>query len=813
LKRIFFLQFFCAFFCLHDLSAFTVSGKVTDEKNQPIPFASIYVKGTTRGTNSNMQGAYSIDLPSGNYELVFKYIGYKQHIEQFTISGSNLDINVKLVPESIELKAAVIEANGEDPAYAIIRQAQKKRKFYLEQVDAYSCDVYIKGEERVLKKPKKIMGLEVDPEGDIDSTTGIVYLSESVSKFNFKQKDKIKEEMISSKVSGDNKAFSYNQASDMFFNFYQNLLQVAELSERGFISPISSNAMLSYKYKLLGAFVEDGKLIHQIQVIPKRKTDPVFSGIINIMDESWRIHSLKLVLTKAAQIDFVDTLRIDQVFVPVDKEVWMPISNKFTFDFGVLGIKGDGMFIGVNSNYVINPDYPKHFFTNEVMKINDDANKKDSAYWKDSRPIPLTHDEETDYRRRDSINRIKRSQPYMDSVDRKANHFKFRNLFFAYNHRNSFKKENWYITGPVLGAQFNTVLGYNLGMGAGYSKRFEDNRFYNIGGNLGYGFSNKDFYGNIFAHYTYNPQKFAGWNVAMGRSYTQFNNHQPVIPLLNTFYSLLNGQNFMKLYVNNYASMHHTSELVNGLYFSPGLGYAQRITVQNTTSETWVKTSNRYTSNNPQDSLNQTTNPPNSNALTFSCTLHYVFKQRYYTAPHVKTVTGSKYPSLTLYYKKGLNVSGSDVDYDLLTLSLEGKLNLKLLGNSQYLITAGDFLNSRKMYYMDWYHFQGNQTFFSGFALADFQLLDYYTHSTKDKFVEGHFEHNFGGFILNKIPLIKRLKMQEIGKISILTTDGKNSYAELSAGLERFMVRVDFIAGFSNQTQVSTGFRLGIKFN
>ena len=63
------------------------------------------------------------------------------------------------------------------------------------------------------------MGLKVNMNASWDTATGIIYMSESVSKYNFKQPNKIKEEMISSLVSGNNQAFSYNQASEMFFNF------------------------------------------------------------------------------------------------------------------------------------------------------------------------------------------------------------------------------------------------------------------------------------------------------------------------------------------------------------------------------------------------------------------------------------------------------------------------------------------------------------------------------------------------------------------------------------------------------------------
>jgi hypothetical protein len=798
---------------LQQTIATTISGKVTDENNQAVPFASVYIKGTTKGTTSNLQGFYSIELASGKYELVFKLIGYKPETKEINTADGNQSINIKLIPESFLLNETVVKADGEDPAYAVIRQAQKKRKFYLEQVDAYSCDVYIKGEQRITKKPKKIMGIEVDPGDEIDSVTGIVYLSESVSKFNFKQPHKIKEEMISSKVSGDNKAFSYNQASDMLFNFYENLIQIDQLSEKGFISPISNTAMLSYRYKLLGTFFEDGQMINRIQVIPKRKNDPVFSGIINIMENTWRIQSAQLLLTKDAQIDFVDTLRINQIFLPVDKEVWLPFNTKFTFDFGIMGIKGDGMFVSVNSNYIVDPDFPKHFFTDETMKVNDDANKKDSAYWKDSRPIPLTMEEENDYHKRDSLSKIKKSKPYTDSLDRKNNKFKFKDLILGYNHINTFKKQYFSISAPLLGLQFNTVQGYNVSTKINFTKVFENRKYYNVGGTLGYGFSDLNLYGSVHATYAYKPQKFAKVSVSAGKEYSQFNYHTPILPLINSLYSLLNEQNFMKIYQKDYVQIGHSSELFNGFYFTPSVEYAQRSALINKTNEAWVYSKNNYTSNDPQDTSGNQYSFKSNQALEINVMIKYVFKQKYYTAPNVKMVTGSKFPAVIVNYRKGINALGSDVDYDLIEFRIEHNLNLKRLGNSTYSITAGGFLNNRKMYFMDYYHFNGNQTLFSGFGLSDFQLLNYYTASTNNQFVEGHFEHNFLGFFLNKIPLIKKLKLQEIGKVSVLSTDGDNTYAELSIGVQCLGFRADFITGFSNKNKVSSGIRIGIKFN
>src|ERR1700739_997474 len=190
-----------------------LTGKITDESGQPLPFVVVYIDGTTNGTTANVDGEYSIELKPGTYTIDYQLIGYTLHRETVEMASANITPNVQLKAEGIKINEVTVNGNAEDPAYGIMRHAIEKRKFYQDQVEAYSCDVYIKGLQRITKHPKKIFGREIHF-NELDSTSGIIYLSESVSKFNFKQPDKIREEMISSKVSGNSQAFSYNQASD-----------------------------------------------------------------------------------------------------------------------------------------------------------------------------------------------------------------------------------------------------------------------------------------------------------------------------------------------------------------------------------------------------------------------------------------------------------------------------------------------------------------------------------------------------------------------------------------------------------------------
>ena len=172
-----------------------LTGIISSKTNEPLPFASIYVQGTTKGTTSNEHGRYQFDLPSGDYKIVCQYVGYEQKIFDVKIRGEQIVLNIKLDKESVQLTEVVIRANAEDPAYPIIRKAIAKRNYYNELVQSYECDVYIKGNQKLLKAPEKILGQEVgDLGGSLDSTgQGIIYVSESQAKLSRSQPNNIKE--------------------------------------------------------------------------------------------------------------------------------------------------------------------------------------------------------------------------------------------------------------------------------------------------------------------------------------------------------------------------------------------------------------------------------------------------------------------------------------------------------------------------------------------------------------------------------------------------------------------------------------------
>lgn len=795
---------------------FILSGKITDKK-EPLSFATIMVKGTTFGTNSNVDGYYALKLPAGTYEMVYQYVGYSKKIQKIELTGDKT-VNINLSADGVSLSEVEVKA-GEDPAYPIIRKAIKKRKYYQKQIDAYTCIAYIKGLQRIKQIPKNFAKLVKISGGNASDTAdmkGVVYLSESESKYHYRAPDDEKEIMYSSKVSGDNKAFSFNQLSDMKVNFYNNLVELGNLSDRPFTSPINENAFLFYRFYLLGTIKGDGKIINKIKVVPKRKTDPCFRGIIYIQDSTWRITSVDLMLTKEAKIDFVDTLLIKQLHAPVAADsIWLPVTLNFYFDFKAFGFKGDGYFNANIKDYNLHPEFPKKFFKNEVLKVEEGANKKDTAYWATNRAVPLTNEEAKDYRTKDSIAMIRGTDRYKDSVDKKRNKFKFNDIFMGYTYNNTKKKFTASLPGIITnGVQYNTVEGLNLSYKLSIHKEYEDNRFINITGKSRYGFSNKLWGGELGASYLFKPEKFSNVGINIKTIAEQFNEQDPIAPIINSAYTLLMNENFMKLYKESAVSAFYYTELVNGIYFNGILKYAERSPLKNTSDLLLIDDKNKlFTSNDPQNPANEANMFTLNNALTAEALFSFRFKQKYYTLPHQKIISGSKYPRLSVGYKKAFPYLNSVADYDLASINISDKIKLGLFGNLNYRLRGGYFLNTGKMYFMDYKHFTGNQTFFNtNDYLSSYRLLPYYTYSADKWFTEAHVEHHFNGFIINKIPLIKKLKVQEVIGGHFMASNKLDYYYEINFGLEKLfkVIRIDYVLGYAPDAKLKQGFTIGI---
>jgi len=795
----------------------TLSGKVTDQNGKPVPFASVYIKNTTKGASANSEGDYSLQLQPGNYEVRYKAVGYKQESRTVNLKSSTV-LNVTLTAEVYELNAVTINAKGEDPAYAIIRKAIRKRKAHLSETKAYTCEVYIKGLQKLLSAPKKFMGADINQIGrelGLDSNRrGIIYLSESESKLSYKYPGQLHEEMISSKFSGSNKMFSFNRASDARVNFYDNFQNWQGLSNRPLVSPISDNAIFYYKYKLMGTSTENGVVINKIRITPRRGYDPCFEGYIYIIDDSWRIYAVDVYITKRANINFVDTVRINQQFLPVDSNRWMQASNRYDFTGGLFGFRLKGYFISVYKDYDLNPTFKKNEF-NELLHIPQKVTKNDTAFWNQQRPVPLTEEERTDYQKKEKLAIKRDSKAYQDSLDKVTNKVKPLNLVLSgVNIINRYKREFYHLD-PLIGAlSYNTVEGPVLNYGASFRKRYDSvtNKFLAFGANLRYGFSDHLFDANANATL---PVGSFYLNLAGGSNVVDLNNHEPISSFVNSIYTLFERENYEKLYQKKFASASLSGRITGGWQASATVEWADHRWLPNSTDYSFFSPGNhQFTSNNPLTPALDAPLFPEYQSLKVILRTTYDFSNKYETYPFGRRYIPSDYPTIGLTFTKGIkDVFGSDVDYDLLSADISKQdISMGMYGKTSFFVGVGKFLTANRFYYHDYKQFSGNEILFYKSGINSFLLLDYYKFSTSTEYIEGHLEHNFSGFITNKIPLIRKFKLQEIVDFNYLSIPELHNYIELGFGLQYLNFRVLYGESFNSGSNIKNGVRIGVSF-
>jgi Family of unknown function (DUF5686)/CarboxypepD_reg-like domain len=807
-----------------------IYGTVFNDKGDLLPYASVTIKGTSIGASANNKAKFSFTVVPGTYMVSCQHIGFTRQEKTVVIKNQDEEITFILTNQKLSMKEVVVKTGGEDPAYAIIRQAIKKRNYYSKQVNAFECDLYAKDIIKLRSLPKRIMGKKI-PDADrkemgLDTAgKGIIYLSESVAKVHTQQPGKFKMEVLSSRVSGTG---GFGFTFPTFISLYNNNVKIftERFNPRGFVSPIADGAISFYKYKFLGSFFEDGKEINTIKVMPRRSYEPLFSGVIYITEDDWRIHSFNLTLTKTSQLEIIDTLQVMQIHVPVSNEVWRAKNQLLYFNFKQFGIDAIGNFVNVYSHYNINPVYGKKYFDNIIIKYDTAVNKKTAVYWDTIRPVPLEPEEQKDYQVKDSIYQLQKdsllSKSSADSLNKNQPKVKPLGIFLGGINRKHYTKTkttSWGIAPLLPNLEYNTAEGAVTNLGLYYNtyiKKLKSN--FSISPHVRYGFSNTHL--NAWADIVFNTRDFAtdkkikrqSWALSGGKRVGQFNKESPIMALNNSITTLFWGDNFMKVYENYFGSIGFGKRYERGLRFAVNALYEDRMPLENTSKFTvFKKDSVNITPNYPYEKLTQQFTP--HQAFMVSVDVSIKPGQKYIQFPNNKIPIGSKYPTFSFNYTKGIaDVLGSDVNFDKWKFTINDTKNLKLAGELKYKIGIGGFLNNKDVFIQDYQHFNGNRSTAASEYVNSFQLAPYYANSTTQNFYSfGHVEHHFNGLLTNKIPLFKKLNWALVAGSNAFYINKNSNYAEVFVGLENIfkVLRVDFVAGYANGKKATTGIQIG----
>ena len=482
----------------------------------------------------------------------------------------------------------------------------------------------------------------------------------------------------------------------------------------------------------------------------------------------------------------------------------------------------------------------------DSMVVDSLARRRSNVFWDSLRSVPLTTAEIKSYRKADSLGLVReikapgsttgKDTVRRDSTAKKKNPNKFSpgQLIGGTTWRLN-KRSSLIYTSPLARIEYNTVEGYTAegALNWRYRKKVDSvNRFtqiplgeWNLGGTGRYQFGRKQFVGYGLGSYQYKTTRVV---VQGGRYVFQFNPDNPISPFLNSLTTLLFEQNFMKLYQKDFVNLSvSTSPFQQRLTLAGSIEYAQRSELANykETIKPWIDWRNRtFTPNRPNNDEVVSTSFPTHNALVLNLTAstrlgatQYVVRNGRRIARRGDARRGDDSPLLTVNYRKGMaDRTGGPLDYDFLQASISHSFETGIRSRLNYQLSAGAFLNDRKLYFPDFKHFAGNEFFFQqGDVVSSFRMLPYYQYSTGRRFAEAHVLAEFRKFLFTQLTLMRLTGLKENLFVHYLYTPASKNYTEVGYGLDGLIpqvlpfFRVEVISQWQNAQYKGLGFRIG----
>jgi len=785
---------------------YTIQGKVVNRQLEPLVLASVEVKDMKKGTITDQEGYYAMELEAGKYEFIVTMMGYQPRIVTVLVNKDLEQNFILLLDEGPELEEVVVKAKIRDRAEEVVRSVIRNKDNLLEAAGAYSCDVYIRAvqEDSMVVKRKKVVSDTLAPDKSLDNMA----MSEILLRLDYEAPGQYKEERKAVTNRGEVRNLFYLTTSDGDFNLYNNLVRAPAVLQIPLISPVSYSGLVAYRYKTLRIDYYGKRRVYTISVKPRLVSNATMEGELVIDDSSKTLLSARMVFPSYHMPEY-DFFEVAQEYSFVRDSVWMITRQQFTYYSKSGKTKISGRTVAAYNDFVFNKHFRRGHFGNEVSITRAEAYDKDTLFWQQVRAEPLTDREVQFIQYKDSLYNLTHSEEYLDSLDRVMNHITWKNLLLFGQVFNDHKKERRWVLPPVTGIiqpfQFG---GARISISFLYNKTFPSRQSVSLVNNISYGFRNRDVNGGISFRHLYNPFNRGAYRVTVGRDFQYIFEGDAWINMLKR----------SNIYLNNAFGVGHDLEIVNGLYISNDLEIALRRSVSD------------YKINSKVDSLfgdvlsnNQPVAFESYNAFYNKVRLTFVPNQKYLREPKEKIILGSKFPAFYVEWRKGIpGIFNSKINFDYIEFGLDHKPSFGTLGNAAYKIRTGTFINQEDLRLVDYqYQRRGDPLLFLDPHKA-FQSLDS-TFALFDWFYDGHYVHNFNGYFLNKIPLLKKLKLREVAGGGILYAPERTLvYGEVFGGIERefkwppnplskFKLGIYVVASFANKFNNPVQFKIGLQ--
>ncbi len=817
----------------------TIRGRVTDAAtNEGIAGATVSLLHTATGTSTDSLGNYVLTHTGQATGIRFTALGYKTVTKQLN-QDTPQTIDVELEEDLRSLDEVVVSGKGryrnrDNPAVALIRKviahkgANRLARFDYVSFDAYEkIMVAISNVPRFVANNALTRGYRFAFE-NVDTTLVPgrsllpIYLEENLSKQYRRMYPKAAKTVVTANKKTELDArYVNNDNIQAYFNFIYTDVDIYEnnvlILNKPFLSPTADAAPLFYKFFITDTISSPEGQFVELTFVPRNETDRLFSGRLHVtLDGNYGIRRADIRIDQHANLNWVNDLTLSLRFHRHANGVYLPASSDMKINFGLQGSKGGafGQRTLVYSGYDTETAIPTAIFNGQQATMMTGADRRPAAYWDSERPVALTPVEAKTYANLDSL----------------QNNRSFRRtLKVGYLLSQSYVNAGPVEFGPVEHTySFNDLEGSRIRVGGRTTPALSE-KFYGEA-YTAYGTTDKQvkFYGSMAG--TLNRRRIGEYPAHYVQLTYQHDAREPGQPL-----GFRNGDSFIRSFRSDeqdkwsYFDVWKLSHIIEfGNHFMLQASFA---------SQREDPAANLYF-------ITAATNPDTvrtlrTSELTFD--IRWAPHEEFFQRNLERTPIINEHPVFNLRYNMGLKGPfGGEYDYHELQLGVSKRLFLSQLGLADVNVTSGYIFGTVPFPLLD-IPYASRAYALSPDAYALMNDLEF----VSDQYVKLHVEHRLHGFILNKIPLLKRLRIREVVGFKMLyssvrpenrpennpsayvfPTDvdgnrttfvmGRKPYMEASAGLENILnvLRVEYVRRLSylNHPHIDKGgFRFSVK--
>ncbi|NQU52871.1 MAG: carboxypeptidase-like regulatory domain-containing protein [Bacteroidetes bacterium] len=861
------------YFLSFQSGAQVITGKIINEQNEPVPYATIFVQETKEGTISNTDGNFKLQLNQGTHHFRIRSLGYIQVEKEILLNSDSLNLDIILQQQEFEIKEIKVFPGKEDPAYFIIRKAITKAAYYREKIKHYDADLYIKSNFSFTNIPKLYQN-KVEIEGKKLKDffkENVTYVIESQNKITFDYPNKYNQKVVSKKSS----LVGFDEPPVM------ELMTVSFYEERPnqVISPLSSLALKHYKFQYEGFIAVGDFDVFKIKITPKRKSDELVEGYIYIVDKLWCIYNLDF----STNFEFFK-YRIKQQFENLGNENWLPVSHNIDGNFGILGLRGmfyygaSVKYDSIIDNYLSEKQIEVAFNTalpdstpvrikstkervlqNEVKLItakeelsNNDVKKvarfnrkilkeqyKDSTIttsrynnykidetkdslnnnisWDTIRAIPLTPMEIKSYQRADSL--VSLEEMETDTVTgkkKKKGKSLFSKIVFGYYDlcKDSLIKLNYDGLISLKNYDWNTVDGFKYKQKLELRLNPDSGKYIYFTPEFGYAINRKAGFGSITGKFINILTSGNTFGFAFGKESRDFKpSPLGIQPSLNSISAWFFAENYMKLYETEFIKLDFSQKIKKNFTVVSAVDFNHFFPLINNTSYS-LSDKKEYSPNIPKGFFEYSPELLQQKSFSYTVGLNYRERQRKPWLEESPFLFMNDFYEFNLYFKQGIkDAFSSGSDFSHIDFRFQQQANISPSAGFDWKVNAGYFFNSNHMHFSQFKHFNTSEIVvpFKSFAHT-FQLLNDYEFSTNSSYlnVGGEFRSEY--LLLRYLSFVNRKTWSESIHLNYLTTPDLTNYWEAGYSLNSlfFVGNIGVFTGFKGSKFESVALKFSI---